>query len=173
MKAIPAELEPNKTGIIVCTFDGSKRNDWGYFIDKIQLNTNDSLIPKKMLSVTSTVEEYFPPMTADDSASAPRIKFSEEKFSWGKIKANEKKNHDFIISNEGKKPLALHRAKSNSSNTALHLEKTLLQPGENTKLSVDYDCSQQTGSDSRTITVISSDPLRPVVTLTVECEVEK
>ncbi len=173
MKAIPSELEPNKTGIIICTFDGSKRNDWGYFIDKVQLTTNDSLIPKKVISVTSTVEEYFPPMTSDDSATAPRIKFSEEKFDWGKIKSYDKKNHDFIITNEGKKPLALHRAKSNSSSTALHLEKTILQPGENTKLSVDYDCSEQTGNDSRTITIISSDPFRPVVTLTVACEIER
>lgn len=173
MKAVPAELEPNATGIIVCSFDGSKRNNWGYFIDKIQLNTNDTLIPKKLISVTATVEEYFPPMTSEDSASVSRIKLSEEKFNWGKIKPNEKVNHDFTISNEGKKPLAIHKVKSDGSNTVVHLDKNLLQPGETAKLTVDYTGSEISGKDNKTITVISSDPFRPAVTLSVECEVEK
>lgn len=171
MKAIPAELQPNETGIIICTFDGSKRNDFGYFIDRVQLNTNDSLIPKKLISVTATVEEFFPPMTAEDSATAPRLKFSEEKFNWGIVKATDKMNHDFILTNEGKKPLTIRKARSNSACTIVHLEKNQLEPGESVKLTVDYNCTEQRGKISQLITVISSDPFRPTVTLTVECEV--
>ncbi len=171
MKVVPAELAPGETGTIICSFDGAKRNNYGYFVDKVQLNTNDTLIPKKMISVTATVEEYFQPMNSDDSAAAPRIKFSEEKINLGKIKAGEKKDHDFIISNEGKKPLAIHNAKSNGSNALVHLDKNVLQPGENAKLSLSYNGASTQGKDSKTITIISSDPFRPVVTLTVDCEI--
>ncbi len=173
MKATPSELEPGATGMIVCSFDGSKRNNYGYFIDKVQLNTNDTVIPKKMISVTATVEEYFPPMTAEDSGAAPRIKFSEEKVNLGKVKSGDKKDHDFIISNEGKKPLTIHTAKSSSANAIVHLEKNLLQPGETAKLSLNYSSPETPGNDNKTIIVISSDPFRPVVSLNIECEIEK
>lgn len=55
---------------------------------------------------------------SSSSEEKPRVKVGESSFDFGKIKVSEKKEKDFIIKNEGLKPLQLFNISSNCGCTA-------------------------------------------------------
>ncbi len=172
MEVKPLLLDSGKEGLIIGTYDASLKKDFGFLMDRFELVTNDSLQGKKTINVSATVEEYFPPMTKKDSAEAPKISFNETSYNYGKIKQGDIVHHDFAFTNKGKKDLLIRKTKASCGCTASQPDKTILKPGESSVIKVDFNSAGKHGKDSKTITVISNDPLSTTNTLTISGEIE-
>ncbi len=168
---IPASLEPGKTGLMIVTYDASKKNDFGFIQDRFNISTNDTATPEKNVIITAQISEYFPPMTKADSASAPKIVFKEKSYDYGKIKQGDVAHKDYSFKNEGKKELIIRKTKASCGCTASQPEKTSLKPGEESNIKVDFNSTGKTGKQSKTITVITNDPINPTTILTISGEV--
>ena len=100
-------------GYISLVYDAFKKNDFGFVIDRIQLNTDDVLMPQKYITVTGIIEEFFPNQLINDGMIAKAL-IPETSFNFGKIIQGEKVSHFFKIYNAGKKTLLLHKIKTNN-----------------------------------------------------------
>lgn len=172
VEVIPTSLEPGKEGMIICTYDAKARNDWGFVQDRFTLSTNDSLTPQKQIIVSAQIEEFFPKMTSADSANAPRINFAEKSYDYGKIKQGEMVHKDYTFTNTGKRELVIHKTKASCGCTASKPDKLAVAPGETSVIKVDFNSSGKNGKQSKTVTVITNDPITPSVVLTIKGEVE-
>ena len=169
---IPSSLEPGKTGLIICTYDAAKKNDYGFLQDRFNITTNDTATPEKNFIVTAQLEEYFPPMTKADSANCPRISFKENAYNYGNVKQGEVVHKDYEFTNTGKKELVIRKTKASCGCTASKPEKLNLAPGEKSAIKVDFNSAGKSGKQSKTVTVITNDPITPTITLTISGEVE-
>ncbi len=168
----PASLEPGKTGLIICTYDAAKKNDFGFLQDRFNITTNDTATPEKNFIITAQLEEFFPPMTKADSASAPRISFTDVAYNYGKVKQGEMVHKDYEFKNNGKKELVIRKTKASCGCTASKPEKMNLVAGESSVIKVDFNSAGKSGKQSKTVTVITNDPITPTITLTISGEVE-
>lgn len=69
------------------------------------------------------------------------VKFSEEKFDFGKIKHNVPVDHYFVITNTSEKPIVIETAYSSCGCTVPEFEKEPIMPGKTSKLKVQYNAA--------------------------------
>lgn len=163
------KLAPEETAIIIINYNFSKRDDYGFVLDRILINTNDNDQPQKNINVSATIQEYFSP--AD--TLLPKARIPETIFSYGSITAGQKSDHDFTISNDGVKPLIIRKVKSTCGCIKATATKSEIAPGETGVVHVEFDSFGKEGKDSRIISVFLNDPTMPEVKLEVNGVVMK
>lgn len=163
------KLVPEETGTIIVSYNFAKRDDYGFILDRILINTNDTDQPQKNINVSATIQEYFSP----SDTLLPKARIPETIFSYGTITAGQKSNHDFLISNDGVKPLIIRKVKSTCGCIKTSVTKSEIQPGETGIVHVEFDSFGKDGKDSRTINVFLNDPMMPEVKLEVSGVVMK
>jgi hypothetical protein len=168
-----ASLAPNSETLITVMFDAAKKNDYGFVLDRFDLATNDAEQPKKPLSVTATIEESFLLATADDSLQAPKARWSESNYDYGRVKQGDKISHEFVVRNDGKKDLLIHKAKTSCSCLKTNISKTTVAAGDSSIVKVDFDSFGKEGRDSRKVDVYLNDYLNPDVSIEIKGEVSK
>lgn len=149
-----SKVNPGEEGWILIAYDFSKRNDYGFILDRILINTDDSEQPQKNINITSTIHEYFAP----GDSIAPKARTTESLFSYGNIQAGDKVNHDFTIFNDGSAPLIIRKAKSTCGCIKTTIPKADIAPGQSGTIKVEFDSFGKDGKDSRIITVFLNDP---------------
>lgn len=157
------KLAPEETGSIIVSYNFSKRDDYGFVLDRILINTNDTDQPQKNINVSATIQEYFSP--AD--TLLPKARVSETMYNYGSIQAGQKSNHDFMIANDGVKPLIIRKVKSTCGCIKASVTKSEIPPGETGIVHVEFDSFGKDGKDSRIINVFLNDPTMPEVKLEV------
>ncbi|MEI6122208.1 MAG: DUF1573 domain-containing protein [Bacteroidota bacterium] len=172
-KAVPEVLKPSTAGLIIITYDVSKRNDYGYIYDRMLLQTNDSLQPDKNLNISMNIVEDFSKLTPQQLADAPKIKFESPSFDFGTAKQGDKVECTFTFTNEGKSDLTIRKVKASCGCTATNPEKTLLKPGESSKINATFNTAGKEGKQYKNITVTCNDPANSSVMLTIQGTVEK
>ncbi|MBL0104323.1 MAG: DUF1573 domain-containing protein [Bacteroidetes bacterium] len=160
----PAQLtvEVGKEGVLVITYDVAKRNDFGFVLDRISLNTNDNQQPVKPINITATIDEFF--ASPADSLS-PKARVIESSYNYGTIHAGEKASHEFVIFNDGQKPLLVHKTKSTCGCIKSSATKTEILPGQSGTIKIEFDSFGKDGKDSRITSVYINDPLMPEIKL--------
>jgi hypothetical protein len=88
------------------------------------------------------------------------------------MKQGEKKEHIFMLSNEGKSDLIIRNIRSSCGCTAVAPSKNVIAPGESAPVKVTFDSRGKRGRQSKSITVITNDPKSPTNVLRVSCNVE-
>ena len=81
-----AKLAPKQEGMIIVKYDGSKKMDFGYCYENLNLLTNDTLEASKYFFVMVYIEEDFSSLTAEQRDNGPRINFETEKYEFGNQK---------------------------------------------------------------------------------------
>ncbi|MCS7297037.1 MAG: DUF1573 domain-containing protein [Bacteroidia bacterium] len=165
-------LPPKDTVQIVVEYDAGTANDYGFLYHVFRIRTNDSIESEKPFYVTANVEEYFGELTEEELQNAPKAEFDATEYNYGKIKAGEKVTHEFRLTNAGKKPLLIRKVKASCGCTAANPDKSELKPGESTTIKVTFDSTGRSGKDSKSVTVITNDPRRPVTNLIIQGEIE-
>jgi hypothetical protein len=173
MKAVPTTLKPGKEGIIIVNYDVAKRNEYGYVYDRALLTTNDSLQPDKSLNISMNVVEDFSQLTPEQLANAAKIKFDNTTYPFTTAKQGDKVECTYIFTNIGKSDLIIRKVKASCGCTATNPERTILKPGEKSKINATFNTAGKEGKQYKTITVISNDPVTPSTMLTIEGTVEK
>ena len=166
-------LAPKAESWIAVTYDAMQKNDYGFVLDRIELITNDSIQPRKSISVTANIEEYFPPMTAEDSAVVQKARWIEKSYDYGKIKQGTKITHNFAVVNDGKRDLYIRKTKSSCGCLKTSASTDTIAPGVTGYITIEFDSYNKEGKDSRKMNVYINDPAKPEIVLELKGEIEK
>lgn len=165
---IPPSLKPKEEGKIIITYDPVKKGTYGPVYENLWLITTDTNQAQKRLILNPNIREDFSTLTEKQLADAPRIAFETESYVFDSIATGSKVIYDFIFSNVGKSDLIIRNVKAGCGCTATNPEKTLLKPGESSKIGIIFDTSGRTGHQQKSVSVIANDPKKPVTMLNIE-----
>ena len=104
------------------------------------------------------------------SAGSGHVTVDRDEFDFGKMDASEKGTHDFVITNRGDRPLTLNLGSTSCSCTVSEIKDRELAPGQSTKVAVSWHSKRYLGPYQQTATIVTSDPRRPELTLTIKGE---
>ncbi len=161
-------LLPNDTSIIKIEFNSKNRS--GFQKKIISVSTNDLNNSSIQFTIQGNVSKETSSLNPFDEKT--KIKFSEEKFDFGVINEGEKVEHLFQFANVGKTDLEILDVKTSCGCTAAMLSKKILKSGEEGSLKVQFDSSNRSGKVSRTVSVLSNDPIEPTKTLTIFADIK-
>ena len=168
----PDTLKSKELGAIVLTYDPKKKDDLGFVSDNVVLftqNTNDSDLS---FNVIATIQEYFPEMTDEELAKAPRLVFDRTQHDFGKVNVGNSVVTEFEVTNNGQTPLVIRKTKSNCGCTVSKMESESIAPGQTKKLTVTLDTSGRRGRQYKTVTVFSNDPSAPSQMISIKADIQ-
>ena len=155
--ANPKVLPAKQAGSLTVTYNATKKNDWGYLIDKVSLLLNNQAATGFPLSVSATIVEDFSKLTPDQLAKAPAMDFASKEFDFGKIKQGEKVTHEYTFKNNGKTDLIIRETQTSCGCTAVE-NKKVIKPGESSSIKVVFNSNGKTGKQNKNITLITNIP---------------
>jgi hypothetical protein len=145
------------SGIITITYDATKKNEWGYLIDRISLLLNNQPATGYPLSVSATIVEDFSKLTPEQLAKAPTMDFTETEFNFGKLKQGESVTHEFAFKNNGKTDLIIRNTETTCGCTAVE-NKKVIKPGESSSIKVIFNSAGKNGGQNKSITLTTNVP---------------
>lgn len=100
-------------------------------------------------------------------AAAPRIQVREPNYDFGSMQRGTSKSHEFTVSNVGNAPLKLRSGGTTCKCTAFKVPEDALQPGQSTKVKLEWAAKADNGEFRQTGTLLTNDPAQSQVDLTV------
>jgi hypothetical protein len=153
------------------TYDASKKQTFGFVMDRIYMNIDGKDDYKNSFAVSATIEEDFTKLSAEQLKNAPVVSYDLESFDFGDVQPNSKNEHTFNLKNAGKMDLIIRDVKSSCGCTAVSPSKNIIPTGETVPLKVVFDSTGKSGRQSKTITVITNDPKNPTSILRIACNI--
>jgi hypothetical protein len=172
IKCMPETLKPGEAGVIVATYDATKKNDWGFVVDNVFLSFNDQRNYRNRLAISANIVEDFDSWTEEQLKNAPAISIPEKVFNFGEINQGEKVEHKFKVTNTGKSTLVFRKIKASCGCTAIKPDKMELAPGESTYITAIFNSAHKKGRQNKSITIISNDPKATNVLLRISGNVK-
>ena len=163
----PRTLAPKESGTIKVIYDARSRNQFGFVSDNVEITTDDDTSPVKTFSVYATIEEFFAPLSAEESALAPVLLMEINAVDFGRIRQGNLLSREITIKNTGTKELQIKSVQGNCSCIAAAVEPFRIKAGEAGKLTVSLNTEGRTGIQQKAVTVYSNDPKNPVQRLTI------
>jgi hypothetical protein len=155
-------------------YAGPVRNDIGFFTDSLYLLTSDPLEAQKLLIVTSSLQDYFPPMTEAELARSPSFQMElTPPIDLGSIKKEEIATKELIFTNSGVSNLVIRKLLSNCPCLQISTDKQVYEPGESGKLFLIYDTSESSGTEYKALTLFTNDPRYPVRQYLVKIQIDE
>jgi len=103
----------------------------------------------------------------------PKISTQQTQFDFGKISAKEKVFHDFYVMNNGGDSLVIRDVRASCGCTVAKPEKSVLTPGETTKITVSFDPSGRRGHQQKYVYVSSNDKNSPELRFSFAADIEE
>jgi hypothetical protein len=162
----PRTIAPGEKGVVKVSYNGAKKNQYGFQSDNIEIETDDKEDPIKSFSVYATLEDYFPEMSAAELAQAPQLTFASQTLEFGNIQGGGPAQREIVFTNTGKKELQVRSIQPNCSCVTAEASKTSLKPGESGTIRITFNPQERTGTQNKAISFYSNDPKNPVQRLT-------
>ena len=169
----PAMLPPGGKGTLRVLFDPKKRNDLGFLSDNVTIQTDSIVALKNQFYVISTIEEFFPEMSADELDKAPKLSIESRVFDFGKVVEGEMVETEFLLTNDGKQKLNFRKIKSNCSCVTYEIGSQNLKKGKQQSLKLTFNTTGRRGNQYKTVTIFSNDPVAPTQMLTIKGTIQK
>jgi hypothetical protein len=169
----PQVVEPKKETTVKITYNAAKRNELGPVEDKAVIITNEPTENKKVLNIVADINEYYPPLSSEEAANAPKVLFDKNILDLGTVKPNSSVSQEVEISNPGKQDLVLKKIRSAASYITVKADKTVIKPGHTAKIKVTYKADGKVSNDTQYIWIYSNDPARPTQNFTVKASVSQ
>lgn len=166
---IPKFLNPKEVGKLKVVYDPVLKNDYGYVSDAIALGTNE----EAGMTVMTTIEEYFPEMSAEELDKAPKLSITDRTIDFGKVKSGELVEAEVVLENTGREKLNFRAIKANCGCISYEVKSQNLKKGKSQSLKLIMDTSELRGNQYKTITLFTNDPIAPTQILTLKGKVEK
>ncbi len=173
IKMEPATLKPKQKGLIVATYNAPKRNDWGFVIDRMNLDINGTADRTYSLVISANIEEDFSALSQAELANAPVLSVDNAEFNFGKINQGDKVDHTYVLTNSGKTNLIIRKVKASCGCTAVQPDKQVIAPGESVNIKTVFNSAGKVGNQNKTVTIITNDPKKSNMILWVKGEVVK
>ncbi len=167
IKVEPPVLKPNQKGVIIATYDASKKNDWGFVVDRVWVKINGQQPANARLAVSANIQEDFSKMTPEEKEKAPHITFKEKVYDFGKAPQRDQVEHEFVFTNTGKSDLHIHKVKASCGCTAVSPKEKVIKPGESSSIKAIFHTGAYKGRVTKSITVITDDPDSPTTVLRI------
>lgn len=170
IKMEPESLKPKEEGKIVVTYDATKRDDWGFVMNRVNIaaKTESGEQMTGRLSISAVISEDFSQLTEEELANAPVISFDNQTFDFGNIKQGESVEHEYKFINNGKRDLIIRKTKASCGCTAIMPSKNVIPPGESSVIKMKFNSTGKKGAQNKTITVTSNDPNNPEIKLRIK-----
>lgn len=136
----------------------------------------DSPMPNAMPSADEAIAEgeaTVAPPAAVITGPQPRIVFEKTDLDLGKLAEGQPGKFAFAFHNEGQAELKILNVSKECGCTKADSTKPVLKPGEKAEIVGELDTHNRPGAQSKTVTVLSNDPLTPQVRLTFHALVEQ
>ncbi len=102
--------------------------------------------------------------------SGGQVSVDQDEFDFGTMDYRENGKHEFNFTNRGDQTLTLNPGTTLCTCTVSEIKDSELAPGQSTKVLVSWRSKHIAGPFNHSVTIITSDPLRPEVTLTIKGE---
>jgi len=102
----------------------------------------------------------------------PRISFTKDTHDFGRVIQGKTVEYIFTLENKGQADLIIKEVTTSCGCTAALVSNDVIKPGEKGEIRVSYDSQGRAGEVSRTITIISNDPVEPSKELTITAAVD-
>jgi hypothetical protein len=172
-EVLPKTLQPGSQGKIRILYNGKKKAQYGFQSDNIQIHTDDIQQPAKSFTVYATLEEFFPVMSPEEMAKAPRLGLTNTSIDFGKTKQHQDATKVVSIVNNGRSELAIRAVQGNCACIKAIPSKDKLRPGESSTISITFNPQDRLGTQQKSVTVYSNDPQAPVQRITFTAYVEE
>jgi hypothetical protein len=160
--ALPSALAEQERGVIRITYDAKRKGQYGFAVDNVVLVTDQEAEPRLSFSLYATVEEFFPTLAGEELLRAPRLKIEPEEVNAGTVRLQEGKNISVRLKNSGRKDLVIRALQPNCGCITAQLENTTLKPLAETTLTLRITGEGRLGTQTKAITIYSTDPVQPV-----------
>lgn len=167
LKMVPENLQPKQKGQIVATYDASKKNDWGFVIDYLDVLINQEYKSGNRLTVSANLIEDFSGLSKAELANSPKVEFDKSVFDFGQLTQGEKAEYTFIMKNLGKSDLIIRKTKASCGCTAIAPSSKIIKAGEVSEIKVVFNSRGKRGRQNKMITVITNDPVNSEVKLRI------
>lgn len=169
----PEILDSNEEGFIKIAYNPIIKNDWDFVMDKINILQNDKDVENNTFTLSANIIEDFSKMTSEDSLNAPSIFVKEKVHNFGNISKNVKTEFNFEIKNTGKSDLIIRKVHASCGCTIVEPEENIIKPGKTSFVKATFNTENLKGEQSKSITVISNDPINNKVVLKLKCNVQQ
>lgn len=170
-KVLPIAIEPKQIINIPFMYSAYRKNDLGYLFDRVQLVTDDVVMPEKELVIVANIQKVYNKLSPEQMKAAPKIVFDTVEHDFGTIKDGDVVNCEFKFKNTGKDQLVIYEVKSACGCTASTVGKEKLAGGESSSIKVQFNSKDKSGLNEKTVTVYSNDPENAQVFLTIKAMV--
>lgn len=120
-------------------------------------------------SNSSGSTQSVPTGTAVTKENAPKMKFDNEAFDFGKITTGDKVTHEYKFVNEGKSPLIISDSYATCGCTKPEWPHSPIKPGESGVIKVTFSSEGKSGLQDKMVTIVANTvPANTVVHLVGE-----
>lgn len=110
-------------------------------------------------------------LSVSPAFAAPNLQVDNPKYDFGEVFQGEKVLHVFEFVNEGDEMLTIDRVRSSCGCTAALVSERNIPPGGKGELQANFDSTRFRDAVSKTISLYSNDPVRPIVQLQIKGKV--
>lgn len=167
----PDTLLPRSTGKLVVTYDPTEDYQLGYQPASFQVMTNQLRSPEKSFVLLVTVEEFFPQLTEEELAQAPRLSAATRYYDLGNLDQGDSATTTFALQNTGKQTLNIREVRPNCGCLEVAIPTMDLAPGATTELSVTFKSEGRRGIQNKSVTLFTNDPRNPTQEVKVKAVV--
>lgn len=169
---LPETINPKEEKKIKISFDAKSRGEYGFITNTIEILTDDAEQPRKSFPVYATVEEYFPPLTTEESRIAPLLLLDANAVDMGRARQGISLEKEVVIKNKGKKELNIRAVQPNCKCISIVLSQNKIPVGGEARLKIQLKSEGRTGTQQKAITIYSNDPRNPVQRITLTAYIE-
>ena len=172
MEVKPKKKKKGEKGVITLTLDSEKLTDLGLTQTSVYLArfAGDKVGDENEIPVSAILLPDFSGMTVTEKTNAPSIQLSTKDVDMSAVLAKKSKaRQDIILTNTGRSPLQIRKLQVFHPAVGVSLKKSLLQPGESTRLRVNV-VKKNIGKKRRhlRLLMLTNDPMQPKVEINIK-----
>lgn len=174
MKVEPEVLQQGERGTLTLTLNSEKLTDLGLTQSSVYLSRflGDKVSEENELPVSAILLPDFSGLTETERLNAPVIRLSAEDIDLsGDLAKKKRARRDITVTNTGRSPLQISKLQVFHPAVGVSLKKTVLQPGESTRLRVSVT-KKNIGKHRRhlRLLLITNDPTQPKVEINIKAK---
>ncbi len=167
-------IRSKKTTYLSITYDAGLKDDLGFMNDSFEFQTNEPDGENiKQITVFASLQEYFPPLNAEELAKAPRLEIEQATVDLGRLKNGEKVKKTISLSNIGGSELSIRKLSPNCTCLSASIKNNSIESGGKENLEIVFDSNGRIGNQQKSLTVYSNDPKQSAQRITIKAYVEE
>ncbi len=171
MSATPAVLQKGERGVIKLSLDSKGLTDLGLTQTSVYLSRHkgDTISEENEIPVSAILLPDFSALSDWEKSHAPQLRLSETEINLRAMSTKQSKSYrDITLTNIGKSPLQISKLQVFHPLMGVSLKKSLLQPGESTRLRVTLAKKEFDQKQDFRLLMITNDPSQPKIEINIK-----